>query len=157
MVLKQDANFIPAYVNLADVYRMQEREAESELTLRNGIKIAPQSAALHHSLGLSLFRQKKLPEAIIALRKSAQLAPQNTRYAYVLAVAYNSAEQNSAAFLEIRHALKQSPNDLDLLIAGATFAKQTGDVEQIRFYVQELINRYPNDANVKQFLQEFNQ
>ena len=98
-----------------------------------------------------------MPEAIIELRKSAQLAPQNTRYAYVLAVAYNSAGQNPAAFSEIRRALKQSPNDLDLLIAGATFAKQTGESEQIRFYVQELVNRYPNDANVRQFLQELNQ
>lgn len=155
--LKQDPNFIPVYVNLADIYRMQGREAESDLTLRQGIKKAPQNAALHHSLGLSLIRQKKVPEAIIELRKSAQLAPQNTRYAYVLAVAYNSAGQNPAAFSEIRRALKQNPNDLDLLIAGASFAKESSDVEQIRFYVQELINRYPNDANVKQFLQEFNQ
>jgi hypothetical protein len=72
-------------------------------------------------------------------------------------VAYNSAGKNSAAFTEIRRGLKQSPNNLDLLIAGASFAKQTGEVEQIRFYVQELINRYPNDPGVRQFLQEFNQ
>nr|MBP6310184.1 tetratricopeptide repeat protein [Arenimonas sp.] len=157
MALKLDPNFIPVYVNLADVYRMQGREVESDLTLRQGIKKSPQNAAVHHSLGLSLIRQKKLPEAIIELRKSAQLAPQNTRYAYVLAVAYNSAGQNPAAFLEIRRALKQSPNDLDLLIAGATFAKESDDSEQIRFYVQELMNRYPNDPNVRQFLQEFNQ
>jgi Tfp pilus assembly protein PilF len=157
MALKLDPNFIPVYVNLADVYRMQGREAESDLTLRQGIKKAPQNAAVHHSLGLSLIRQKKMPEAIIELRKSAQLAPQNTRYAYVLAVAYNSAGQNPAAFSEIRRALKQSPNDLDLLIAGATFAKESDDSEQIRFYVQELMNRYPNDPNVRQFLQEFNQ
>jgi Tfp pilus assembly protein PilF len=155
--LKQDPNFIPAYVNLADIYRMQGREVESEQTLRNGIKNAPQSAELQHSLGLSLIRQKKLPDAINALHKSTLLAPNNTRYAYVLAVAYNSAGKNSAAFTEIRRGLKQSPNNLDLLIAGASFAKQTGEVEQIRFYVQELINRYPNDPGVRQFLQEFNQ
>lgn len=157
MALQQEPNFIPVYVNLADLYRMQGREADCELTLRNGIKVAPQTAALHHALGLSLIRQKNITDAVIELRKSAQLAPDNTRYAYVLAVAYNSAGKNNEAFSEIRRALKQSPNDLDLLIAGATFAKQTGDTVQIRFYLQELVNRYPNDANVRKFLQEFNQ
>ncbi|HWS40897.1 MAG TPA: multiheme c-type cytochrome [Arenimonas sp.] len=157
LAMQQEPNYIPAYINLADLYRMQGRETESELTLRNGIKIAPQAAALHHSLGLSLIRQKKIPAAIIELRASTRLEPQNTRYAYVLAVAYNSVGQSPAAFSEIRRALKQSPNDLDLLIAGATFAKQTGEVEQIRFYVQELVNRYSNDPNVRQFLQELNQ
>ena len=46
-------------------------------------------------------------------------------------------------------------NDLFLCVQGN--AKQTGEVVQIRFYIQVLINRYPNDANVRQFLQEFDQ
>ena len=157
LALKLDERFIPAYVNLADLYRIQGRENDSESSLRKAIAVSPQSAPAHHALGLALVRQKKIPEAIAELRKSTQLDLQNTRYAYVLAVAFNSAGQNPAAFSEIRRALKLNPNDLDLLIAGATFAKQTGEVEQIRFYVQELINRYPNDPGVRQFVQEFNQ
>ncbi len=157
LALKLDDRFIPAYVNLADLYRIQGRETDSESALRKAIAVAPQSAPAHHALGLALVRQKKIPDAIIELRKSTKLDPQNTRYAYVMAVAYNSAGQNPAAFSEIRRALKLNPNDLDLLIAGATFAKQTGEIEQIRFYVEELINRYPNDPGVRQFVQEFNQ
>ncbi|MBP7370677.1 MAG: tetratricopeptide repeat protein, partial [Arenimonas sp.] len=157
LAIKEEPNFVPAYVNLADLYRVQGREADSEKTLRKALVIAPQSAEVQHALGLSLVRQKRVLESLIALRKSAQLAPENVRYAYVLAVALNSAGQKPAAFTEIRRGLQQNPNDLDLLIAGATFAKESGDVEQIRFYVQELINRFPNDPSVRQFLQEFNQ
>lgn len=157
LAIKLDNRYIPAYVNLADLYRAQGREADSESSLRRAVAIAPQSAAAHHALGLAIVRQKKIIEAIVELRKSTQLDTQNTRYAYVLAVAYNSAGQNPAAFSEIRRALKHNPNDLDLLIAGASFAKQTGETEQIRFYIQELINRYPNDPSVRQFVQEFNQ
>lgn len=157
LAIKLEYRYIPAYVNLADLYRLQGRDAESESSLRRAVVIAPQSAPAHHALGLALVREKKIPEAIVELRKSTQLDKQNTRYAYVLAVAYNSVGQNPAALSEIRRALQQNPNDLDLLIAGATFAKQTGEIEQIRFYIQELINRYPNDPSVRQFVQEFNQ
>lgn len=157
LALKQESNFIPGYVNLADLYRSQGRELESENSLRQALTIAPQSAAVRHALGLALVRQKRLAESIIELRKSSQLEPENTRYAYVLAVALNSTGQKPAAFAELRRALKQSPNDLDLLIAGASFAKESGDMVQMRFFLQELANRYPNNPNVRQFLQEFNQ
>ena len=43
-----DPRFIPAYVNLADLYRARGRDAEGERILRDGLKIAPNSAMLHH-------------------------------------------------------------------------------------------------------------
>jgi hypothetical protein len=46
--------FIPAYVNLADLYRAIGRDADGERILREGLKIAPKSPILHHALGLAL-------------------------------------------------------------------------------------------------------
>jgi len=106
---------------------------------------------------LALVRLKRTSEAVTALRRATQLAPENPRYAYVLAVALNSTGQTAAALKEVRRALDRNPGNLDLLIAGASFGRDSGDTEAIREFVQELINRYPNDPNVRQFLQGFGQ
>jgi hypothetical protein len=52
--------------------------------------IEPNNAAIKHSLGLSLVRQRNLGEALPLLRDAAALDPNNARYAYVYAVALNS-------------------------------------------------------------------
>ncbi len=82
-----DPMFVPAWANLADVMRMQDREADAESALREGIARSPRDATLHHALGLSLVRQKKNDEALIELKRATELAPGNARFAYVYGIA----------------------------------------------------------------------
>jgi tetratricopeptide (TPR) repeat protein len=85
--LELDARFVPAWANLADLRRLQGREAEAEAILRDGLKLVPDAAALHHSLGLSLVRQQRKAEALRELKQATQLEPDNARYRYVYEVA----------------------------------------------------------------------
>ena len=85
--LDLDAGFVPAWVNLADLMRIAGREADAEATLRAGLKQVPGAAPLHHSLGLSLVRQQRKPEALKELKRATELDPTNRRYAYVYEVA----------------------------------------------------------------------
>ena len=85
--LALDARFVPAWVNLADLLRLSGRETDAEATLREGLKQAPGAAALHHSLGLSLVRQQRKPEALKELKRATELDPTNRRFAYVYEVA----------------------------------------------------------------------
>ena len=75
--------FIPAYVNLADLYRARGRDADGEPILRQGLKVAPKSALLHHALGLALVRMKRNDEALGELERATMLEPGNARFAYV--------------------------------------------------------------------------
>ena len=79
--------FVPAWANLADLMRMQGREADAESALREGIARAPEDATLHHALGLSLVRQKKSDAALSELKRATELAPGNARFAYVYGIA----------------------------------------------------------------------
>jgi hypothetical protein len=81
--LRLDPGFAPAYVNLADLYRLQGRDAEGEALLRQ----APDNAAVHHALGLLLVRLGRLDEALPELARAVELAPGEARYAYVYEVA----------------------------------------------------------------------
>ena len=85
--LALDVRFVPAWVNLADLMRLSGRESDAESTLREGLKHAPGAAALHHSLGLSLVRQQRKPEALKELKRATELDPTNRRFAYVYEVA----------------------------------------------------------------------
>ncbi len=69
--LRLDPAFVPAYVNLADLYRALESDAEGEAVLRTGLKAAPQNGDLHYALGLLLIRGKQLDKAVAALGRAA--------------------------------------------------------------------------------------
>jgi predicted CXXCH cytochrome family protein len=110
-------DFAPAYVNLADVYRMQGRDADGLAALDDGLKRAPRSAALYHARGLALVRLKRLKDALPALERAARLSPGDTRFAFVYAVALNEAGRKRQALAELDRAIARYPHDAQLLSA----------------------------------------
>jgi len=115
--------YVPAYANLADLRRAQERDADAEAVLREGIASVPDDAGLHHALGLALVRLKRMPEALRELSRAAALAPDDARFAYVYAVGLNSAGRRADALNELERALKRHPDDRELRAARAQFAR----------------------------------
>ena len=107
--------FTEAAVNLADLYRLQGREAEGEKTLCQALALDPQSAAAHHALSLLLIRQQRLPEALTALAEVARLDEDNPRYGYVYAVALNGSGQSERAIQTLEAVLAKHPHDRDTL------------------------------------------
>ena len=88
--LRLDSAFVPAMVNMADLDRARGMDQQGADLLRKAMAIEPANAAVRHSLGLLLVRQRKYNEALEQLRRASELAPDNTRYAYVYAIALNS-------------------------------------------------------------------
>jgi tetratricopeptide (TPR) repeat protein len=107
--LALDSNWVPAYVNLADLLRRQNRDPEGEHVLRAGIDRQPEAAALYHSLGLLQVREKHLSAALASLERAAELAPEETRYSYVYAVALHSAGRTREALAVVDKALQRTP------------------------------------------------
>lgn len=122
--------FIPAFVNLADLYRALGREGDAAATLRAGLEEHPGAADLQHALGLSLVRSGDLPAALVELKQATVAAPDNTRYAYVHAVALHSAGRTREALDVARAALVRRPGDPALreLVASLGSAPGSGGV-----------------------------
>src|SRR5262249_12308633 len=97
--------FVPAYVNLADLYRARDRDLDGERILREGLRVAPKSAILHHALGLALVRMKRSDEALRELERATILDPANARFSYVYAVALHSTGKADAAVARLETAL----------------------------------------------------
>jgi len=109
-----DPRFIPAYVNLADLRRMQGRDADGEAVLREALEIAPGDGDVRHALGLLLVRRKRLSEALRELERAAALRPELPRYSYVLAVALHSAGDGQRALRVLRDARTRHPADREI-------------------------------------------
>jgi predicted CXXCH cytochrome family protein len=152
--IKLQPSFIPARINLADLYRAQRREEEAAEQLRQAIAIAPDSAEAHEALGLALVRQGRLPEALNELAYAAQLAPQIARYAYVHAIALKESGRLAGAINVLEQAQERHPTERALLTALVDFNQQAGDRNAARRWGRELAALTPSDADARQLLEE---
>jgi len=152
--IELEPSFIPAYVNMADLYRVQGQEAQAEASLREGIKVQPRVAELHHALGLALVRQRRLPEAMKELALATELQPDAERYAYVYAIATHESGDLPGAIRILTAAQKQHPASRELVTALFQYSLEKGDTAAARRWAQELGKLFPGDPEVQQLIQQ---
>jgi Flp pilus assembly protein TadD len=121
-----DPSFLPAYVNLADLFRVVGRDADGERVMRQGLEIAPRNAMLHHARGLALVRLSRSGEALGELERATVLEPEIARFAYVYAVALHSAGKVDAAIGALEKVLTAHPGDANVRAALASFKQSRG-------------------------------
>jgi tetratricopeptide (TPR) repeat protein len=147
-------HYVPAYVNLADVYRVLGRDAEGEALLREALALLPGEAALHHTLGLVYARQQRWDEALAELSLAVEAAPENARFAFVYGIALNSAGRSAEAVEVLGTSLDRAPWDRDLLIGLATIHRDRGQAGAALEYVRRLVEAWPEDAGARRLLSE---
>jgi tetratricopeptide (TPR) repeat protein len=109
--LAMEPRSIVVRVNLSDTYRMLGEDVRGEALFKDGLRLFPNSAPLHHAYGLLLVRLQRADEALIELREAADLAPDSARYGYVLAVAYHSLGRPDDAAKLVRELSARYPNE----------------------------------------------
>ena len=147
--LRLDSGFVPAMVNMADLDRARGRDQQGADLLRKAMAIEPANAAVRHSLGLLLVRQRNYKEALEQLRRASELAPDNTRYAYVYAVALNSAGAPAEAMALLERVRQQHPTDRDVLLALVSMARDANDVPTALRHARELLTLAPADPQLR--------
>jgi predicted CXXCH cytochrome family protein len=147
--LRLDSRFAPAYVNLADLYRLQQRDREGEHLLRDGIDQVTFDADLRHTLGLLLVRQKRLGEALPWLREAAEAEAGNAHYSYAYALALRGSGDATAALRILRQALERHPGNREILLALTTISRDQKETVSARAYADELLERFPEDRQAK--------
>lgn len=124
-----DPFFLPAYVNLADVFGAEHpaRDADAEQMLRKAAARAPSDATVHHALGLVLVRLHRLDEARAEFARASQLDPTNVRFGYVYAVALNTIGQVKESIAELNRVLALDPDNPETLSALVSYYTARGD------------------------------
>jgi tetratricopeptide (TPR) repeat protein len=152
--LRLNPSFVPAYANLADLYRVQARDDRVEQVLERGLAAVPDSGDLSHAIGLLRVRQGRRPEAVESLRRAAGLMPDVARYAYVYGVALNSTGRAPAALEVLDAAHRRHPDDVEILLALVTISRDVGAIETAREYGARMRALVPTDPRVAQLLSE---
>jgi predicted CXXCH cytochrome family protein len=133
-----DPTFTAAYVNLADLYRAQQREAAAESVLRGGLERAADPAAIEFALGLSLVRLGRHEEALAHLARAHRLRPEVTRFGYVYAVAQFDLGRRQASLRTLRELHRRYPANREALSLLADYNRQMGRPKAADRYAAEL-------------------
>ncbi len=137
--------FIPAWVNLADLLRIQGRDAEGAAALRRALEVDPQNASARHALGLLHVRQRRLAEALLELGRAVALAPEAPDFAYAYAIGLHSAARTDEALAVLRKAHARNPGARNLLVALVTINRERGALGEARRYAARLVAAAPAD------------
>jgi predicted CXXCH cytochrome family protein len=142
-------DFVPAYVNLADLYRTYSREADAEAMLTAGLRNAAGNADLEHALGLLRVRQGRVADALPLLKEAASKDPNNPRYAFVYGVALHDSGQAGQGVAVLERALARFPRNPNLLSALAAYARSAGDTQRAEIYTKQLADIAPGTTAKK--------
>jgi predicted CXXCH cytochrome family protein len=136
--LSIDPSFVPAAVNLADLYRELGHDEKAEAVLREAMMHEPDDASLQYALGLLKVRQKQNTQALDLFASAARQDASNARYAYVYAVALDDAGDTHTAIEVLERSLKTNPYDRDSLEAAVAFCHRAGEPEKAKQYAKTL-------------------
>jgi tetratricopeptide (TPR) repeat protein len=155
--LRLDSGYVPAMVNLADLYRIQQKETDAQQLLEKAIVVAPNAAEPILALGLQKARLGRQHEALDLFAKAVELQPGTTRYAYVYGVALHSYGQVEKAITVLKRAHEGRPADRDVLIALITFQRDKGDIPSAVVYAEKLVQLSPDDPQAIALRNSLNQ
>ena len=110
MWVTKDENFYPALVNLADLYRLQNRDQEGEATLRKILALDPKDVHVLHALGLLLVRTGKKDDALGMFEQMVNFLLENSCHGYVCAAALSSTRKKNQALRVLKYIPQCHPN-----------------------------------------------
>jgi tetratricopeptide (TPR) repeat protein len=144
--------FTSAWIQLAELARASGGETVTDSVLQAGLAVNPESAELHHAVGLSLVRQHRATEAVAELGMAARLRPEFARYAFVHGVAVHDTGDPARGLAILRAALRQHPWDRDLLQGVLSFSMEAGDRPTARDAASRLLQLSPDDPALRRQL-----
>lgn len=152
--LTLESNYIPAAINLADLYRLQGKDDLALPLLRETAARHPENIAVLQALGMALVRQQNYAGALEHFAQAAKLAPEDIGIQIVHAIALNSTSKTQEALAVLQSAYQLQPQHPDLLYTLATLYRDTGDRAAAARYARELLAVAPDNMQARQLFDE---
>jgi tetratricopeptide (TPR) repeat protein len=145
---------VPAYLNLADLLRSQNRDSEARELMLEVLQFAPDNGPTLHSLGLLETRSGTPDKALEYLGKAAALETDGSRHRFVYAIALHDLGQPQEAIRQLQALLRQLPRSEDVLLALTNYTAELGQRDQARSYARTLTEIAPGNTAYQQLLQK---
>ena len=131
--IKVDPFFEANYINLAELYRSQNKAELEKQTLEEAVKAIPNSDIVYYSLGMLNIRQQNKPAAVKLFKKASELAPTNTQNWYIYALALDNIGKTQNAITVLKEGLSHV-RDRRLIELGMSFSQKLGDRENFMYF-----------------------
>jgi predicted CXXCH cytochrome family protein len=122
-----DPYFEAGFINLADIYRVQQRPEKVGKVLVKGMQNIPKSAAIKYAYGLHMVRQQNLSKAIIAFEEAMQLSPDDAQYAYTFVLALDGTGQSTQALTTLKTLILNYQDKAQLQELGLYLSQKLGN------------------------------
>jgi predicted CXXCH cytochrome family protein len=106
--------YLPALLNLSDLYRARNHDELGEPLLREALAEYPESADVRHMLGLLYVRTGRTPQSVPLFEQASRMAPDNAQYALVYALALVETGKRPAGIEVLRRATRRFPDNAAL-------------------------------------------
>lgn len=143
---------IPAYVNLADVYRMKHEESKVRSILNQGLTIAPNNATLHYAKAMSYVRDKQKNNALESLHYATVYAVNNSQYHYTYSLLLKDLGKPKEALAALVKASELSPNNPELVYALSYSYIELGEYSLALNYAKRLQQLLPGNPQADEFV-----
>ncbi len=148
-----NSQFVPALLNLADLYRSSGRDGDAREWLNQAIEIAPGQGSVWHALGLLETRAGNREAALTHLGKAAELEQAGVRHRYVYAIALHDSGKVNEAIEQLKAVHRAIPENLDILLALINYCQGAGRLEDARRYAASLKQQVPDNPQLNQLLE----
>ena len=152
--LKIEPWYVPASINLADMFRAVNQDASAIATLKEALKHNPDAAIIYFGLGLAYVREQDHEAALTAFEKATQLSPDDAHFHYMYAVALHDTGHPNEALTVLNQNLAKFPYNHELLSVAIDYNVEKGDLEQVRKWAQQMLHWWPDDQRANQVLQQ---
>lgn len=106
--------YLPALINLSDVYRAQNRDDLGEVVLNDALALYPESGDVNYALGILYVRTNRIQQAISLFDSARSFAADNPQYVYIYAVALAEMGRIEEAISVLEAAQQDFPNDVQI-------------------------------------------
>ena len=117
--MKEAVQYVTSQTNLQNMYKevvLSYREGNYDDAVsigKNLIKLAPDNARYHSTLGIILHEMKRFDEALIEKQKAVELEPDNALYHNSLGVTLHEMKRYDGALIEIQKSVELEPDNAE--------------------------------------------
>ena len=152
--LRLNSQLIPAYLNLADLMRSQQRDDEARALLLQALEQVPENGQTLHVLGLLETRSGQPEKALDYLRRAADLETGSTRHRFVYAIALHDLGQPQEAVKQLQQLLRAAPGNEQVLMALANYNAELGHRDKALAYALQLTQMAPQNPNYQELYKQ---
>ena len=127
--------FDTGYINLADLYRTQQRSTEVASVLAKGMKNLPNSGALKYAYGLHLVRVQQHSKALEFFERATLVEPQSPQYLYAFILSLDGQGETVKAVNKLQKRIGSYSDNQQLKELGLYLAQKSQNRKMYDWFI----------------------